>query len=249
MDRHIEQRPEDVYLTRAWLEKHGWTPTNLISCFQNSTELIDADLCVFLNRKEYMIAKFHYMGDKAWEPSAKPDSFELRGINNYVDMLVYDHHRLVLAAYVCHLTGIDRIDNAIGGVYDLTMKLREGTSVPAPPEPAALKEFTKENPLLFDFETFICRRNYNELNYLIYEGVFSLIEMTTRSGENPVICCTFNTDNIKEVISYSNSFDSVRSYEHLLLVRKYSKNYNTAIILDRRCYAKLKAEGRIIQKQ
>ena len=121
----IELQPEDIYLTRAWLEKHGWEPTNNIPLFQHDPELIDADLCVIVDRKEYMIAKFHYMGDKAWEPDAKPDSFEIVGVNNSVDMLEYDHTRLVMAAYVCHLTGFEQIDNAIGGVYEMTMTKKQ----------------------------------------------------------------------------------------------------------------------------
>ena len=117
----IEIKPEDEYLTRAWLEKHGWVPTNNIPLFQHDPEYIDADLCVIIDRKDYMVAKFHYMGDKAFEPSAMPDSFEVVGVNNSCDMLEYDHTRLVMAAYVCHLTGFEQIDNAIGGVYEMTM--------------------------------------------------------------------------------------------------------------------------------
>ena len=69
----------------------------------------------------HMIAKFHYMGDDAWKPDSKHDSFELVGVNNSVDMLEYDHTRLAMAAYVCHLTGFEQIDKAIGGVYEMTM--------------------------------------------------------------------------------------------------------------------------------
>ena len=112
----IEIKPEDEYLTRAWLEKHGWKP------FHGELE---CDLVVIVTRKEYMIAKFHHMGDKAWEPSAKPDSFELVGLNNSVEMLDYDHTRLVMAAFVCHLTGFEQIDNAIGGVYEMTMNKKK----------------------------------------------------------------------------------------------------------------------------
>ena len=118
-------KPEDIYLTRAWLEKHGWEPTNNIPLFKHDSELIDADLCVIVDRKDYMIAKFHYMGDKAWEPDAKPDSFEIVGVNNSVNMMEYDHTRLVLAAYVCHLTGLELIDKAIGGVYEMTMTKKQ----------------------------------------------------------------------------------------------------------------------------
>ena len=52
---------------------------------------------------------------------AMPDSFELVGLNNSVEMLDYDHTRLVMAAFVCHLTGFEQIDRAIGGVYEMTM--------------------------------------------------------------------------------------------------------------------------------
>ena len=117
----IELKPEDTYLTRAWLLAHGWEQANRIPLFQHDPEIIDADLCVIIDRKDYMVAKFHYMGDKAFEPSAMPDSFEVVGVNNSCDMLEYDHMRLVLAAFVCHLTGFEQIDNALGGVYEMTM--------------------------------------------------------------------------------------------------------------------------------
>ena len=121
----IELQPEYIYLTRAWLEKHGWEPTKNIPLFQQDPELIDADLCVIIDRKSYMIAKFHYMGDDAWKPESKPDSFDIVGVNNNVEMLEYDHTRLVLAAYVCHLTGFELIDKAIGGVYEMTMTKKD----------------------------------------------------------------------------------------------------------------------------
>lgn len=113
--------PEEIYLTRAWLLTHGWEQANRIPLFQHDPEIIDADLCVIVDRKMYMIAKFHYMGDKAWEPSAMPDSFDVVGVNNNAELLEYDHTRLVLAAFVCHLTGFEVIDRAIGGVYEMTM--------------------------------------------------------------------------------------------------------------------------------
>lgn len=117
----VELKPEDTYLTRTWLEKHGWMPTNNIPLFQHDPEYIDADLCVIINRKEYMIAKFHYMGDKAFDPSAMPDSFEVVGVNNRCEMLEYDNTRLVLAAFVCHLTGFEQIGNALGDVYKMML--------------------------------------------------------------------------------------------------------------------------------
>lgn len=124
-----EIKPEDEYLTRAWLEKHGWKPFRDDMPFHGELE---CDLVVIVTRKEYMIAKFHYMGDKAWKPSAKPDSFELVGLNNSVEMLDYDHTRLVMAAFVCHLTGFEQIDNAIGGVYEMTMTLKKEQKPKAP---------------------------------------------------------------------------------------------------------------------
>ena len=120
-----EADPETVYLTRAWLLKHGWEPTKDYPLFQGSSEYIDPDLCVVIDRKDYMVAKFHYMGDDAWNPSAKPYSFEIVGVNNFTEMLDYDHTRLVMAAYVCHLTGFKEIDNAIGGVYEMTMTKKD----------------------------------------------------------------------------------------------------------------------------
>ena len=113
--------PEEIYLSRAWLLAHGWEQANRIPLFQHDPEIIDADLCVIVDRKMYMIAKFHYMGDKAWEPSIMPDSFDVVGVNNNAELLEYDHTRLVLAAFVCHLTGFKVIDRAIGGVYEMTM--------------------------------------------------------------------------------------------------------------------------------
>jgi hypothetical protein len=138
-----ELKHEDIYLTRAWLEKHGWEPTNNIPLFQHNPEFIDADLCVIVDRKDYMVAKFHYMGEKAFEPSAMPDSFEVVGVNNYCDMLEYDHARLVMAAYVCNLTGFEQIDNALGGVYEMTMNKKkededDGTREQMSPEMEAL---------------------------------------------------------------------------------------------------------------
>ena len=116
-----EFTPEETYLTRAWLLAHGWEQANRIPLFQHDPEIIDADLCVIVDRKMYMIAKFHYMGDKAWEPSVMPDSFDVVGVNNNAELLEYDHTRLVLVAFVCHLTGFEVIDRAIGGVYEMTM--------------------------------------------------------------------------------------------------------------------------------
>lgn len=116
-----EFSPEQTYLTRTWLLAHGWEQANRIPLFQHDQEIIDADLCVVVTRKEYMIAKFHYMGDNAWEASAMPDSFEVVGLNNRAELLEYDHTRLALAAFVCHLTGFEVIDRSIGGVYDITM--------------------------------------------------------------------------------------------------------------------------------
>ena len=109
-------------LTREWLEAHGWIATNRIAMFQGDPECIDADLCVVANRKEYMIARFHYLGDKAMEPSAKPYSFEVVGMNNTIEMLEYDHQHLVLAAFVCNLTGYDFMDAAVGGKVAVTVK-------------------------------------------------------------------------------------------------------------------------------
>ena len=120
-----EFSPEQTYLTRAWLLAHGWEQANGIPLFQHDPEIIDADLCVIIDRKDYMVAKFHYMGDKAFEPSAMPDSFEVVGVNNSCAMLEYDHTRLVLAAFVCHLTGFEQIDNALGGVYEMTMNKKK----------------------------------------------------------------------------------------------------------------------------
>jgi len=114
-----------TYLTRAWLIYHGWEPTNGIPLFQHNPDYIDADLCVIVDRKDYIVAKFHHMGNKAWDLDAKPDSFELVGVNNTVDLIDYDHTRLVMAAYVCHLTGFKQIDTALGGVYEMTMNLKK----------------------------------------------------------------------------------------------------------------------------
>lgn len=119
-----EQQSEDIYLTRKWLIKHGWVPTNNIPLFQHNPEYIDADLCVIIDRKDYIVAKFHYMGDDAWKPDAKPDSFEVVGVNNSVDMLEYNYHRLVMAAYICNLMGFELINNAIGGADAVEIIIR-----------------------------------------------------------------------------------------------------------------------------
>ena len=121
-----DEAAQMTYLTRAWLLAHGWEQANRIPLFQHDPEIIDADLCVIVDRKMYMIANFHYMGDKAWESSAMPDSFDVVGVNNNAELLEYDHTRLVLAAFVCHLTGFEVIDRAIGGVYEMTMKMTKG---------------------------------------------------------------------------------------------------------------------------
>jgi len=114
-----------TYLTRAWLIDHGWEKALDYPLFQGTGDCIEADLCVVIDRKDYMVAKFYYMGDKAWEPDAMPDSFELVGVNNYCELLDYDHTRLVMAAYACHLTGFKDIDRAIGGVYEMTMTRKD----------------------------------------------------------------------------------------------------------------------------
>ena len=114
-------KAEDYLLTRAWLVKHGWKPTKNIPLFQHDPEYIDADLCVIVDRKDYMVAKFHYMGDRAFDPTARPDSFVLIGVNNNAELLEYDHQRLIMAAYVCHLTIFEQINKALGGQFDLTM--------------------------------------------------------------------------------------------------------------------------------
>lgn len=113
MDNKLKLAFENIPLTREWLTRHGWRHIKNIPLFQNNPEYIDADLCVIINRKEYMVAKFHYMGAKAFEQDAEPDSFEVVGINNRVELLDYDYTRLVLAAFVCHLTELELINTAI----------------------------------------------------------------------------------------------------------------------------------------
>ena len=53
--------------------------------------------------------------------SRSASSFDVVGVNNNAELIEYDHTRLVLAAFVCHLTGFSVIDRAIGGVYEVTM--------------------------------------------------------------------------------------------------------------------------------
>lgn len=117
----IELKPEDTYLTRAWLVKHGWVPTKEVPLMADNPDDIDADLCAAKNRKEYMIAKFHLMAERAWDPSAMPYSFDVVGADNSVELTDYDHARLVMAAVVCGLAGDDKMDAAIGGKYMLTI--------------------------------------------------------------------------------------------------------------------------------
>ena len=114
-----------TYLTRAWLIDHGWEPTSNYPLSMGSHDCIGADLCVMVDYSVYMIAKFHHMGDKAWEQNAMPDSFELVGMNNSAELHEYDHTRLVMAAYACNITGFKQIDTAIGGVYEMTMSKKE----------------------------------------------------------------------------------------------------------------------------
>ena len=42
-------------------------------------------------------------------------------VNPKVELTQTDYNRLVLAAFVCHLTGFEVIARAIGGVYEMTM--------------------------------------------------------------------------------------------------------------------------------
>lgn len=182
-----EIKPEDEYLTRAWLEKHGWKPFRDDMPFHGELE---CDLVVIVTRKEYMIAKFHHMGDKAWEPSAKPDSFELVGLNNSVEMLDYDHTRLVMAAFVCHLTGFEQIDNAIGGVYEMTMQKR--------PEPLKLKAKAKKT---FTINGVCFKRGlkYPIDNYKIWADIH----------ETPVVC---RLDIPKFSVGYKHRKVSVKGH-------------------------------------
>lgn len=102
-------------LTRAWLMAHGWETANNYPLFQGDGETFDADLCVVVNSKDYMVARFHYMGLDAFKASAKPSSFDVVGVNNSIELKDYDYTRLVMAAFVCHLAGFEDINKAIGG--------------------------------------------------------------------------------------------------------------------------------------
>lgn len=116
--------PSIVYLTRAWLIEHGWVPTKDIPLFQHDINCIDPDLCVVANRKEYIIAKFHHMGDDAWKPDAQPSDIEVMGINNSVDMCDISFSRLLMAVCICDIGFIEDIKQAIGGEYEIITNLK-----------------------------------------------------------------------------------------------------------------------------
>ena len=117
-------------LTRAWLKEHGWIPTEDMPLMADDPEYIDADLCVVMNRKEYMVAKFHFLGSKAWEPDAMPYCFELNGVNNNVELIDYDYARLVMSACVCGLTGTKQMDRAVGGRYRISIDGEDSSAEP-----------------------------------------------------------------------------------------------------------------------
>ena len=111
-----------ILLSRAWLIDHGWEKAESYSLFQNDGETISSDLCVVLNRKEYIVARFHHMGDKAFNPEMLPSSIEVVGINNYVEMNDPSHSCLLLAVIICGIGCFEEIQKAIGGIYEITVK-------------------------------------------------------------------------------------------------------------------------------
>lgn len=48
----MSELPENEYLTRAWLEKNGWAPTNTVPLFLGDPGCIDAEVFVTRNKKE-----------------------------------------------------------------------------------------------------------------------------------------------------------------------------------------------------
>ena len=122
---NIEIKPEDRLLARAWLTKHGWEPCKDYPLFRNDGEHLDTDLCVVLTRKMYMVANFHHMGDKVTQPESLPSSIEVVGINNTVFMDNPNHAFLIVAVAICDLSGIEAINKAIGGKYDILITKKE----------------------------------------------------------------------------------------------------------------------------
>ena len=112
-----------TYLTRAWLEAHGWVKAKDTVMFRNDREVIDCDLCVVFNCDEWMLAKFHHQGDNAYRPEAKPTTIEVTGLNNFVEMDDISHPNLVMAFCICGLCSSDCKE--VGGIYDFTMTKRK----------------------------------------------------------------------------------------------------------------------------
>lgn len=121
----IEIKPEDRLLARAWLIKHGWEPCKDYPLFRYVGEHLETDLCVVLTRKMYMVANFHHMGDKATLPESLPSSIEVVGINNTVFMDNPNHAFLIVAVAICDLSGIEAINKAIGGKYDILITKKD----------------------------------------------------------------------------------------------------------------------------
>lgn len=76
----------------------------------------------------YMVAQFHHMGDKATQLESLPSSIEVVGINNTVFMDDPNHAFLIVAVALCDLSGIEAINNAIGGKYDIIITKKEDTT-------------------------------------------------------------------------------------------------------------------------
>ena len=125
-DREREKRDicidsESVLLSRAWFVKHGWEPTKDIPLFKHDPEYIDADLCVIDNRKNYIVAQFHNMGDDAWNHNAQPSYIEVVGVNNRIGMADISFSRLLMAVSICEMVFFDVIRKGIGGKYEMTI--------------------------------------------------------------------------------------------------------------------------------
>ena len=125
----FDKHPEMILLSRAWLIDHGWQKAENYLLFKDDGETISSDLCVVLNRKEYMIARFHHMGEKAFNPEMRPSSIEVVGVNNIVEMDDPSHSCLLLAVIICGIGCFEEIQKAIGGIYEIQVKHKKQTEL------------------------------------------------------------------------------------------------------------------------
>lgn len=104
-------------LSRAWMEQKGWQPVSCIRMFEHCPDYIDADLCVWVSNKEWIVAKFHYMGDRATTPDAMPDTIEVTGLNSDAEIGDADDIDLTqfyAALVACQMHRFPEVRRAVG---------------------------------------------------------------------------------------------------------------------------------------